>query len=186
MTAPLSPLAPDGERAAPETADRGPPPPPRRTGPTTATGPAQPVTTGMPDLASLRQTRERPLFVPDRRGVRPVASAPAPAIAPPSEPVEEAPPPLTLVLSGVAAGPGVEMAILIDQSDRSVRRMRAGDEHDGWRLERVDRVTATFRRGEEEAVLSLKPPGVASPGGDGQRPPVRPAARPPVASGEGE
>jgi hypothetical protein len=89
---------------------------------------------------------------------------------PPAETQEEPPPPpLTLVLSGVATGPGVEMAILVDPSDHGVKRMRTGDEHDGWRLERIDRVSATFRRGEEEEVLTLKPPGVAPAAAGGRR-----------------
>lgn len=176
---------PHGEPMPPPGA-RMPPPPPGRPGgrpphggpmapplPEAAmpaappsTGEARPTAAGLPTLANLRQTRERPLFVPGRRGIE--ASEPAPVVAPPpaAEPAEEAAAPLALVLRGIVAGPGVEMAILADPADSSVKRMKTGEEHDGWRLERVDRRTATFRRGEDEEVLTLKAPGVAAGGGD--------------------
>ena len=122
---------------------------------------------GLPALGALTATRERPLFVPGRRGVvapRPIAALPVPVA---TAPEERPPPPLTLVLSGVVNGPGVAMAILREADGNTVTRMRTGDERDGWTLEQIDRISVTFRRGEEEAVLTLKPPGQA--GADGGR-----------------
>lgn len=140
---------------------------------------------GLPALSTLRQTRDRPLFVPARRGVQPEPAAPVFTPPPAPEPVEEAAPPLTLTLTGVVAGPDVEVAILVDPSDGTTKRMRIGDEHDGWRLTRIDRVAVTFHRDGEEAVLALKPPGVSPSDHRGHRPGAPPVpGQPPMVEGQ--
>jgi general secretion pathway protein N len=106
-------------------------------------------------------TRERPLFVPGRRGPAPVVPAPEPPPVVEAEPVA-APPPLTLQLRGVVAGPGIELAIFIDPASGETRRLTVGEEHEGWKLNALDRRRATFRRGEEETVLEILAPGLAT------------------------
>lgn len=118
----------------------------------------------LPTLEALDRTRERPLFVPGRRG--PETTRPVVEETPPTEePVIETPPAaLALVLRGVVAGPGVEIAILADPSSGDVKRLKAGEEHDGWHLSTIDRRRAVFRRGEEETVLEMAAPGVNATG----------------------
>lgn len=115
---------------------------------------------GLPSLAALTATRERPLFVVGRRGPE-QRSAPVVTMEPaePSQEVEPTDAPFTAVLGGVVSGPGIELAILVDPSTNAVSRVKRGEDHDGWTLAELDRRTATFRRGEERAVLKLKPPG---------------------------
>jgi hypothetical protein len=125
----------------------------------------------IPSLAALTATRDRPLFVPGRRGAMPVQiAAPAPVV----ETTEPSPPPLTLVLNGVVSGPGVAVAILREPGG-SVTRMKAGEERDGWTLAEINRLSVIFRRGAEEEVLTLKPPGSsATAGGMTATPPESP------------
>lgn len=165
--APSSPLTPVENDASPRPA-----PAPRPAMPSPGASPSPPLqgVLGLPALTHLRQTRDRPLFVPARRGVQPEPAAPILAPPPTPEPVEEAPPPMTLTLTGVVAGPDVAMAILVDPADGRIKRMHVGDEHEGWRLDQIDRVAVTFRRDEEEAVLALKPPGSAPSETGGRRP----------------
>lgn len=183
---PGSPLAPggDGDRKRPSRPEAAPST--RAAG----DGPAPSVATGgLPSLDALTETRQRPLFVVGRRG--PAATAApivedTPEIEPEETPAAAAE--LQLVLNGVVTGPGLELAILSDPGG-ATRRMKIGDEHDGWKLIEVDRVTARFGRGDERAELKLKPPGsttvAASPvAEDGQPPPMRrrpPKSRPPAA-----
>ena len=137
---------------------------------------------GLPSLAGLTATRERPLFVPGRRGPD-QRSAVAVTLEPAAPGGEIEPPesPFTAVLGGVVSGPGLELAILIDPSTNAVSRVKRGEDHDGWTLAELDRRTATFRRGDEQAVLRLKPPGstvVPGVGGSDDEAPKPAAARP--------
>lgn len=183
---PGSPLAPGG------AGDRKRPGRPEASPSTRAAGdgPAPSVATGgLPTLDALTETRQRPLFVVGRRGPAAVA-APIVEETPEIEPEETpaAPAELQLVLNGVVAGPGLGLAILSDPGG-TTHRMKIGDEHDGWKLIEVDRVTARFGRGDERAELKLKPPGstavAASPvDEEGQPAPMRrrpPKLRPPAA-----
>jgi general secretion pathway protein N len=172
-----SPFAPGGEDARPQPAPSSAPRPPTPGAGATVAPPVIQGGLGIPALTNLRQTRDRPLFVPARRGVQPAPAAPVLAPPPAPEPVEEPPAPLTLTLSGVVTGPDVAMAILLDPTDSKTKHMRVGDEHDGWRLERIDRIAVTFSRDGEEAVLALKPPGVSTSEPGGRRP--RASGRPP-------
>lgn len=155
-------------------------PKPQRTTPAPA-APAEAVV-GLPLLDGLTATRTRPLFVPGRRGPEEAEAVPTPSrplLAEPSDPTDV---PLTVTLGGVVSGPGVALAILIDPANNSATRLKAGEEHDGWTLVEIGRTSVTFRRGEQDAVLTLKPPGAtpASTGGEpvtaprGKRPPGRP------------
>lgn len=165
--------SPGDRRPPPPGGPAGPPPegeakrPPPRLGRASPQAPAMPTdgdqaAVGLPTLAALSKTRDRPLFVPGRRGVQPAPTRPI-RIEPKEEP-EAPPPPLTLALRGVVTGPGVAMAMLADPADDKITRMKIDDEHDGWRLTAIDRVSVTFRRGDEEQVLHLPPPGTGEPG----------------------
>lgn len=157
-----------------------------------ASAPAAPAeaVVGLPPLAELTRTRSRPLFVPGRRGPEVAEDLPAPSrpiLAEPNDPTDV---PLTVTLSGVVSGPGVALAILIDPANNAATRLKAGEDHDGWTLVEIGRTSVTFRRGEQDTVLTLKPPGAtpASAGGDtpaaphGKRPPGRPGK--PAPTGE--
>lgn len=186
---PPTPAGPAGQLGAGEGgAVRRSPKPPRTT--PAATAPAEAVV-GLPPVEALTATRTRPLFVPGRRGPEVVEGLPAPSrpiLAEPSDPTDV---PLTVALSGVVSGPGVALAILIDPANNATMRLKTGEEHDGWTLVEIGRTNVTFRRGEQDTVLTLKPPGTTSTstGGDpaataprGKRPPGRPGK--PAQTGE--
>lgn len=124
----------------------------------------------LPSLDALRMTRERPLFVPGRRGPEPVHIVEAPVVEPdeppPPEPKSAAP---NLVLNGVISGPEMAVAILTDQTTNKSTRLKVGEEHDGWTLAEIGHLSATFRRGEDDAVLEMRrgTPGTGGPASTG-------------------
>ncbi len=162
---PPDPMRPRGDPRPGEGAPKRPPPKLTRTAPPVAPMPTDEdqAAAGLPTLSALTRTRDRPLFVPGRRGVQPAPTMPI-RIEPKEGPEEAPPPPLTLALRGVVTGPGVAMAMLADPADDKITRMKVDDEHDGWRLTAIDRISVTFRRGVEEQVLRLPPPGTGEPG----------------------
>jgi hypothetical protein len=107
-------------------------------------------------LASLSDTRERPIFSPSRRPP-PVVNAPTRlsqplAIASPSRP------PLSLV--GAIAGDEDGIAILLDETTRAVIRLKIGESHAGWALRRVEGREAQLEKDRQITVLTLpNPPG---------------------------
>ena len=105
-------------------------------------------------LASLSNTRERPIFSPSRRPP-PVVNAPRQlsqplAIAGPSRP------PLSLV--GAIAGDGDGIAVFVDEITRAVIRLKIGESHAGWALRRVEGREAQLERDRQTAVLTLPNP----------------------------
>jgi general secretion pathway protein N len=100
-------------------------------------------------LASLTATRERPLFSPTRRAPIRTAVAPPPTIVQPDR--------LTLTLVGAITGENA-IAVFRDESTKSVVRLRIGQSHAGWSLERVTQRNATLRRNGELATLALPIP----------------------------
>ena len=106
-------------------------------------------------------------------------------------------------LAGVF-GAGEDAGIIIIGKDKK-RRLAVGDEIDGWTLESVDPVEATFSRGVTEARLELKRGklqftevsgnageassdasngGAPAPAQQGNRAPAKPAPKRPVAKQE--
>jgi len=101
-------------------------------------------------LQSLTATRERPIFSPSRR--------PPPRSSPPS-PVVVQPERLALTLVGAITGENA-IAIFRDDNSKAVVRLRIGQSHSGWSLERVTQHDATLRRNGEIATLALPSPAV--------------------------
>lgn len=120
----------------------------------------KPVPRGNPlwsvPLSALTATQERPIFSATRRPPpRAVAAPPVgEAEAPPSAKPAEVPPPLVLV--GAVVGEGDAIAILVDQTDQKVIRMRQGETHAGWSLSSVQAREVTFKQGDRSEVLALK------------------------------
>ena len=99
-------------------------------------------------LQSLTATRERPIFSPSRR--------PPPRSSPPS-PVVVQPERLALTLVGAITGENA-IAIFRDDNSKAVVRLRIGQSHSGWSLERVTQHDAILRRNGEIATLALPSP----------------------------
>jgi general secretion pathway protein N len=117
-------------------------------------------------LKSLNATRERPIFLPSRR-------APAPAVAgpPPAEPVRLPPPSPAepdrprLALVGAVAGDAEGIAIFVDETTRSIVRLRTGENHLGWTLRSVKGREATLQKDRQTVLLAL--PAPTDPGSSG-------------------
>jgi hypothetical protein len=101
-------------------------------------------------LASLTATLERPIFLPTRRP--PMVRRPVTA-----QPVIVQPDRLTLTLVGAISGENA-IAIFRDESTKGIVRLRIGQSHSGWSLERVTQRDATLRRNGEIATLALPRP----------------------------
>ena len=126
-------------------------------------------------LSALTATEERPIFSASRRPPpRAVATGPVEETsAPPPPKVVEAAPPLVLV--GAVGGEGDAIAILIDQTDQKVIRLRQGESRSGWSLSAVQPREVTLKQGDRSEVLVLQrldtplapppPPGVPAAAG---------------------
>ena len=111
-------------------------------------------------LQSLSVTRERPLFSPSRRPPPPaVVAAPyvPPVLRPPPKPPEPDHPLLTLL--GTVAGKTEGFGIFIDDTTKSVVRLKTGEGHAGWILQSVRGREVTFDKDRITATLSLPAPG---------------------------
>jgi hypothetical protein len=105
-------------------------------------------------LESLRNTRERPLFSASRRPPPPVvAEAPRVSDPAPAQPAAPEKPQITLV--GVVHGLGVQMGVFVDETDKSVVRLRVGQSVRGWTLHDVDPRATTLKKAEEQVKLEL-------------------------------
>lgn len=149
-------------------------------------------------LARLTATRERPLFAPTRRppAVAPVAMPVAPPPGPPPKPPEPETPQLSLLGTIIGAE---KIGLFLDAGSKSVVRLRAGENHNGWTLRAVERRRVELARGLDQAVLDLPAPDVKGSGTAGAPmlagpppmpavPPAMPAAPtapPPVAANGG-
>jgi general secretion pathway protein N len=114
-------------------------------------------------LATLSNTRERPIFSASRRppppAVAPVTVAKAP---PPPKPPRVERPPLALV--GTIAGGNESFAIFIDQASRAALRLRIGEDFQGWRLRAVNGREVILERDRQTETLSLPQPGASQTG----------------------
>lgn len=133
-------------------------------------------------LESLEASQGRPLMSPSRRPKPPPVAPPPP---PPPPPVVAAPPPepepMRATLLGVVLNSDeTALAILIDDSDQSVKRIRVGEGFAGWTLTAVRRREVDFLRGSETMTLPLPAP---SAGGAGN-PAVAALSRPPGVPGQ--
>ena len=109
-------------------------------------------------LDLLAATRDRPLFSPDRRGPEPepevVEEEPEPEPEP--EVVEEpdAPPP-RLRLAGVVISGTLRIAMLHDDVEDEVVRLREGQSFSDWTLVAVAPRSVVFRHGTQEHTVVL-------------------------------
>lgn len=124
----------------------------RRTG---TADPANPLWAA--PLSTLTATRERPLFSPSRR-------PPAPAVvAPQAQPVASRPPSIPepdhplLKLVGTVSGASEGIGIFIDETNKSLLRLKTGQQHGGWVLRAIHGRDAIFEKTDRDATLSLPP-----------------------------
>lgn len=91
------------------------------------------------DKRSLDAFRNLPLFTPSRR--RPEPPPPVEVRAPPPAPKRPPPPPPAppeLSLAGVAIGPEGAVAVIQEQGESRVERLRLGDQVGGWLVTAID------------------------------------------------
>jgi general secretion pathway protein N len=140
------------EEAAAEAAA----PPPAGADP--AAAPASPNPLHSLRLEGLESTRKLPLFTPAR--TPPVVEAPP---EPPPEPeavepevVEEPPPePPTLKLIGIVMTAAEQVALLSDEATGEVKRLRPGEDYDGWTLKIVDSRTVELANADQRHTLTM-------------------------------
>ena len=84
-------------------------------------------------LEALSATRDRPLFSPSRR-----APAPPPVVAMPQAPPPPPPSPPSVTLFGVVMDAGEARAIVQAGSAKQVRRVRIGDDIEGWKVTQIE------------------------------------------------
>ena len=115
-------------------------------------------------LATLSDTRERPIFSLSRRPrLPPVEAVPvANAPAPPPKPVKAERPQLWLV--GTIADGDQSFGIFVDQTTKAALRLKIGEETQGWKLRSVHGREVTLERERQTVIVSLPEPG-ADPAG---------------------
>ena len=102
-----------------------------------------------PPISQLVDMMERPLFYIDRRMPEPPAAIAAAPLKP-----------LQLKLEGIAIAGGSRVAVLRNLNGNVLLQLAEGDSHDGWTLESLSSVAATFSRdGEQRTELPLEPAG---------------------------
>jgi type II secretory pathway component PulC len=106
--------------------------------------------------ADISAALESPAFHADRKRFKP----PPKVVA-----VVQAPPP-AFRLAGIVEGADTRWAYLEMKDSGEARRVKAGDEIDGWTVEAIEQDLVRLRRGSEEAILG--PESGAS--NDGARP----------------
>jgi hypothetical protein len=109
-------------------------------------------------LATLSDTRERPIFSPSRRPPiqTPVVVAMPPAPPPPQPPRVERPP---LSLVGTVAGDSESFGLFVDRGTSTALRLKLGEDYQGWRLRNVRGRDVALERDQQTVVLSLPQPG---------------------------
>lgn len=109
-------------------------------------------------LGSLSQTRERPLFSSSRRPpMPPVVPDPLPSLVTAPKPTPAAPDRVGLLLMGTVLG-HLNIAILRQENTEISLRLHAGQNYEGWILQRIDRREVTFEKGKDTAVLTISNP----------------------------
>lgn len=102
-----------------------------------------------PPISQLVDMMERPLFYIDRRMPEPEVEK---AATPPA--------PLRLKLEGIAIAGGSRVAVLRNLNGNGLIQLAEGESHDGWTLDALSSVSATFSRdGEQRTELPLDPAG---------------------------
>ncbi|MSP89374.1 MAG: hypothetical protein EXQ92_11290 [Alphaproteobacteria bacterium] len=101
----------------------------------------------LPALDTLPETRQRPLFSPDRKAI---VSAPAAETGPNR-------------LVGIVGASGARRAMLRDAA--GTRMVGAGDRLDAWTVQSVEADRLVLSRGAEQVILSIGSALPAGPGG---------------------
>jgi general secretion pathway protein N len=134
---------------------RPPDPPPARPEQTQSENPLW----GIP-LATLSNTRERPIFSVSRRPPPPPVTASVPVMAappaPPKPPRIERPP---LALVGTILGEGESYGIFVDQASNTPLRLKIGEDYQGWMLRSVQAGEVILMRDQQMITLALPQPG---------------------------
>ncbi|OLP57738.1 hypothetical protein BJF93_12785 [Xaviernesmea oryzae] len=114
-------------------------------------------------LEALSATRERPLFVPDRRPPQPPPPPPPVVEEPPTE-TPAAPPlvvemttPPSATLVGIVQGAGRGVAVFKDDGKNII--LAPGDEIEGWRLVTLAARKIVLRKDDQHIELALPKPG---------------------------
>jgi general secretion pathway protein N len=123
--------------------------------------PRQPPPGGNPlwgtPMSALSVTRDRPIFSASRRPPAPPAPPMPVAEAPLPPPAAPEQPPLTLV--GTAIGKPQNVALILNQTTRTLVRLHVGEEAAGWCLRSVDSRTMIIEKNSQLVTLSLPVPG---------------------------
>jgi general secretion pathway protein N len=106
-------------------------------------------------IASLTNTRERPIFLPSRRPPPQLAS-PAPQAQQSARGDEPDRPLLTLV--GTVAGTAEGIAIFQDENSKDIVRLRTGESHAGWTLTAVRAREVNLLHNRRTAILAIPSP----------------------------
>jgi len=115
-------------------------------------------------LASLSNTRERPVFSPSRRPPPPAVAAPQPTREPPPPPRPPRVDPPQLLLVGTVAGDDEGFGIFVDPTTKAAVRLKVGEDYEGWKLRSVQGREVTLEQGKHSTTLSLPQPGTGAPG----------------------
>jgi general secretion pathway protein N len=114
-------------------------------------------------LATLSNTRERPIFSSSRRPPPlVVASVPVAKTPPPPKPPRAERPELSLV--GTIASGDQSFGIFVDQTTKAALRLKIGDEYQGWRLRSVQGREVTLERDQQTTILSMPQAGTGAAG----------------------
>ena len=105
---------------------------------------AMPLPSGNPlwsiPLSLLSATQERPVFSASRRPPQPaVVPPPVEPVSAPAPPVATGPERPALALIGTVIGDDDAVAVLFNQSNQAILRLKRGDMHAGWSVESVSR-----------------------------------------------
>jgi len=107
-------------------------------------------------LATLHETRERPIFSASRRPPAPsvvaVEAPPPPPRAPPPRPERPA-----LVLLGTVSGEALRFGIFHNPATTKTIRLAVGESFEGWTLRAVSSTDARFEYESQSAKLELRP-----------------------------
>jgi hypothetical protein len=113
-------------------------------------------------LATLSNTRERPIFSLSRRPPPPATVAVAVAKPPPPKPARVERPQLALV--GTISSGDESFGIFVDQATKAALRLKIGEDYQGWRLRAVQGREVTLERDQQTTILSLPQPGTTATG----------------------
>jgi hypothetical protein len=110
----------------------------------------------------LSATRERPVFSASRRPPAPPPPMEVAEAPPPPPPAEPEAPPFTLI--GTAVGRPRNVALILDQTTKSLVRLHVGEAASGWYLRSVDARAMTVEKNSRVVSVSLPAPGEAPAG----------------------